>query len=195
MKDLTVTYYGTQVISLTLICLFSSRSRWASICNLLHSSMIFFTSLSSRVELNDFGGNAEESDFSKLDDIILLDSMSCWKCDTGRQFIMWYVVETWTHVVTMSPWWFWMTDCRHVYLEIFRPSWLVRFMVFSFFCLQYKLILKIIFSPLCIGWCLYSNWPFYQIGFIPGFQPEGFLLFKFIFYVPESGWTTSGKSW
>lgn len=65
--------------SLTLICLFSSRSLWASICSLLHSSMIFLTSPSSRVEVINFVGSAEVSDFSKLDDIILLDSMSCWK--------------------------------------------------------------------------------------------------------------------
>lgn len=82
----------TKKTSLTLICLFSSRSLWASICSLLHSSMIFFTSPSSRVELTDFGGSAEESDFSKLDDIILLDSMSCCKWVTGRQIIMQYVV-------------------------------------------------------------------------------------------------------
>lgn len=63
---------------LTRICLFSSRSLWASIWSLLHSSMIFFTSPSSRVELSDLGGSEEDSDFSKLDDIILLDSMSCW---------------------------------------------------------------------------------------------------------------------
>lgn len=88
--------------SLTLICLFSSRSLWASICSLLHSSMIFFTSPSSRVELNDFGGSAEESDFSKLDDIILLDSMSCCKWVTGRQIIMQYVVCCCYRVSTLT---------------------------------------------------------------------------------------------
>ena len=82
---------GPRAITLTLICLFSSRSLWASICSLLHSSMIFFTSPSSRVELIDFGGSAEGSDFSKLDDIILLDSMSCCKWVTGRQVITKYV--------------------------------------------------------------------------------------------------------
>lgn len=57
--------------------MFSSRSLWASICSLLHSSMILFTSPLSRVELAAFVGNAEDSDFSKLVDMILLNSMSC----------------------------------------------------------------------------------------------------------------------
>ena len=76
---------GFPVVSLTLICLFSSLSLWASICSLLHSSMIFFTSPSSRVELSDLKGSEEDSDFSKLDDIILLDSVSCWEWVTGER--------------------------------------------------------------------------------------------------------------
>lgn len=74
---ITANNRSSRFLSLTLICLFSSLSLWASICSLLHSSMIFFTSPSSRVELSDFWGSEEDSDFSKLDDIILLDSMSC----------------------------------------------------------------------------------------------------------------------
>lgn len=68
--------------------MFSSRSLWASICSLLHSSMILFTSPLSRVELAAFVGNAEDSDFSKLVDMILLNSMSCCKGEKKGNALM-----------------------------------------------------------------------------------------------------------
>lgn len=43
----------------------------------MHSSMIFFTSPSSRLELSDLEVSAEDSDLNRLDEIILLESMSC----------------------------------------------------------------------------------------------------------------------
>lgn len=94
------------IVLLTLICLFSSLSLWASICSLLHSSMIFLTSPSSRVELSDFAGSTEESDLSKLDDIILLDSMSCckmvreWQLSVQRVDCCWQSV----FVATLPAW-------------------------------------------------------------------------------------------
>lgn len=62
--------------TLTRNCRFSSRSLCTSSCSRLHSSMIFFTSPSSREALADLG--MEDSDFSKEEDNTLLLSPSCW---------------------------------------------------------------------------------------------------------------------
>lgn len=61
----------------TLICLFSSLSRCTSIWSLLHSSMILFTSASPILDTTDFTDDADESDFGRLEDTILLLLFSC----------------------------------------------------------------------------------------------------------------------
>lgn len=73
------------VNTLTLICLFSSRSRCTSVCSLLHSSMIFFTSPSSRLEAMDFIDNVDDSDFERLADILLLSISCCGKNQVHTQ--------------------------------------------------------------------------------------------------------------
>ena len=60
----------------TFNCLFSSRSLWTSLCSRLHSSITFFTSVSSRAELRALDTTGV-SVFDAVVDIILFISTSC----------------------------------------------------------------------------------------------------------------------
>lgn len=62
--------------AVTLNCLFSSRSLWTSPCSLLHSSITFLTSVSSKEELRDLD-TVDVSVFDAVVDIILFISTSC----------------------------------------------------------------------------------------------------------------------